>query len=720
MRRQFISADFDWTRLRDRRGPRTVDPRRRMQLVGLFFTVLLAAVLVRALVLEATQGEAFRAEAAEPLRRSVPVEGVRGRLLARDGTVLAYDRRTAALAVHYRYLEDPPNPRWLRVQARRRLPSADRGDPDRLAAAELEFRAELDDLAARLAELAGISGAEWSARTAAIQARVERIAAEVNRRRRDHAVEEPPGDPEASPGSLPARIRAAIVETLRGAMDESPLGPVTIAEEVDYHVVVVDLPLAAVAEIETHPRRYGGARIVYGTRRTYPAGPTAAHVLGYLGAAGPEDLLSGEYRGDARIGRAGVERRYEPLLRGRPGVAVEVRDRSGRLVDAYRREEPGVGSDLVLTLVPPLQQTAERLLDDAAARRRLAEGTVPEPAGAAAVVLDAQSGAVLAAASAPRFDPNAFEGNRLAEVAAALADPARPLFDRTVQMALPPGSVFKTLAAVALLESAALDPAAIHECRGYLHRPDRMRCAVFTRFGHGHGPVDLFDALCESCNVYFFHHAAALSDGALRRWAERFGFGHPTGIDLAGEAAGTLPPGPLSEGSSGAALAELRLAAVGQGPVTASPLQVARMMAAIANGGRLVTPHVVTGVGLPERSDSTSDEDLLAVPPPAPIAALDEATLTAVREGLLRVVADPRGTAHGTVHLEGLAIAGKTGTAETGGDLADHAWFAGYAPAERPRYVVVVVIEHGGDGATAAGPVARRLFEQLRHMGLLR
>ena len=176
-------------------------------------------------------------------------------------------------------------------------------------------------------------------------------------------------------------------------------------------------------------------------------------------------------------------------------------------------------------------------------RRHPQAGTRP---GGAVVVIDVRDGEILAAASAPRFDPAAFIGDDSSRREALLADPAHPLFHRAIQMALPPGSVFKTVTAVALLESAGLDPAATFYCQGYLKQPERQRCAVYVRHGTGHGDVTLAEALAESCNVYFFHHAEKLPPQSLVDWARRLGFGRPTGVDLPGEARGIVPtPDPI-------------------------------------------------------------------------------------------------------------------------------------------------------------------------------
>ncbi len=721
---------FDWHQfhLDEATIPAVVDSRRRLRICLGGFLLLLLVVFGRAVQLEVSQGAAFRTEATRPLERERSLPGVRGRILARDGTVLACDKEILALAVHYRYLERPPNAGWLRRAARSRLSPVERRDPQRVAAEEARVQGERVELARRLAKLCGLSTEEWDGRARRVQARVERIAEGVNRRRlADGSVADTP--PQSPPGSFFGRAARLLSESLQASLDDPPLPQITVAEELDYHVMAEGVPLAMVAEIEGRPEQYPGVKIVQRTRRAYRCGHLAAHVLGHLGPIENDQLErsgNGGYQAEDFVGRMGLERQYESLLRGRRGVAVELTDHSGRILSSYRKREPGVGRDLVLTLDPQLQRAAESLLDSALERRKIRRPKA-EPAGGAIVVIDVRSGAVRAAASAPRFDPNLFVHGEANQLAALLSRPDHPLFDRTAKMAIPPGSVFKTLSAVALLETSAVEPDEAFFCQGYLHRPDRQRCAIYRRLGIGHGELTLCGALAQSCNVYFFHHGGRLGPEPLVDWARRFGFGRPTGVDLPDEAAGTVPtPAGTGdpEGHPGRT-GDAQLLAIGQGPLTATPLQVVRMMAAVANGGKLVTPHLVSRLGLSAekrgRSSSLSDQKKSCVPffPPQPIPGLRPETLQAVREGLRRAVSDPRGTAHGTVRLDSIAVAGKTGTAETGGGRGDHAWFAGYVPAEQPKLAFVVVLEHAGDGATAAGPVAKRLVLKMQLLGML-
>jgi penicillin-binding protein 2 len=721
-------SHLDWRDLTVRPSSPGPDVRLRLRLIWLGFVSLTAIVFVRVVQLELNHGDDYRSVAAAPLRRERALPGVRGRILARDGTVLAADEPRVALAVHYRYLETPPNKQWLRNQARPRLTQAERRDRLQLTRAEEEVLRERNELHRRLAEVSGLLFDDWAARLARIQRRVEAISDSVNRRRLERAV----GAGKGAPASGASSLESTIHGWLHGDEKQPGRAPavVTVAEELDYHVVVEGLPVELVAEIEGHPERYPGVRIELRRRRTYPQGSLAAHTIGHLGSPTRASPNPGVEEGNAApdadlsapAGVMGVERTYELRLRGAPGIEVELTDHGGRILSTNRRKEPTVGRDLVLTIDLPLQRAAEGLLDSAISRRLDSAAGSAEPGGAI-VVLNVHSGAVLASASSPRFSPRSFSDPGGVQAAALLADPSHPLFDRVCRMAIPPGSVFKALTAAALVQSG-VDPAAPYYCQGYLEQPDRLRCLIFTRFGTGHAEMNLADALAQSCNVYFFHAAAELGPAPLVDWGRRFGFGLRTGIDLPDEVAGRLATPGAEGGNRGGTTAQTQAMAIGQGTMLVTPLQVGRLMAAIANGGQLVTPHIASSFGLiaedgasDDAAPPSSDANLLEFPPPRPIDGLSPQALAAVRDGLERVVSEPQGTGYETVRFDAVPIAGKTGTAETGGDQDDHAWFAGYAPADAPRVAFAIVLEHAGSGSTAAGPIARRLVERMLQLG---
>ncbi len=710
---------FNWQEFHtdEHRERPVVDPRHRLRICLTVFAVALLIIFARSVQLEVTQGAGFRNEALRPTESKVVLRALRGRILARGGEVLAYDRPIQCVAVAFRWLQQPPDPRWLRATARARLPRADRRKAELLASANAEVVRERSELASRLAKLCGLSADEWKARTQRIQTRVERIAADANRRQAERAESAPrqslASDADDASGSWATWIRGLLIE-------DAPPPRIVVAEELSPHVVVADVPASVVEEIDTHAERYPGTTIVERLRRTYPAGALAAHVLGHLGPVDEKELanraasrtdeapetLAPSYLPDDLAGRMGVEQQYEAALHGRHGLAIQQSNRGRRTIASYCAKRPQPGRDISLTLDLALQRTAEELLRDASERRTTDSDR--ESAGGAIAVMEVRSGNMLALASNPAFDPNLFVGGETGELATLLSDKSHPLFDRVCRMAIPPGSAFKVLTAVALMESRTVRPKEPYFCQGYLHTPDQQRCEIFVRQGIGHGAVTLADALSVSCNVYFFHFAEQMGAGPLVDWAQRFGFARPTGIDLPGEASGTLPSAASLPGIEGHAwrTADTQSIAIGQGALTVTPLQMLRMIAAVANGGRLVTPHVEMGNS---RTFDTHNA----------ILGIHQDTFRAIRDGLQRVVADPQGTAHATVYLASTAIGGKTGTAETGDDRQSHAWFVGYAPAEDPKVAFVVVLEHAGDAATTAGPVAKRLVVRMEQLGLL-
>jgi penicillin-binding protein 2 len=713
-------SSLDWHELMAESAARADVPGTRRRLQMLLAAVALASglVLVRAVQLELSGGRDFRAVATRPITHTRSLPADRGRILARDGSVLAADSHTHALALHYRWLQQPPDPDWLRRQAMQPLNRRQRRDAALVRAREVELLSQRAELHRRLAQLCGLADDNWRARCERVERHVGELAQRVNERRQarhELAVQEAAAQAladSAAPLEWWQSLASALGELFA---PEAPAPParLVLAEEQDYHPLVEDLSAEAADEISAHPDDYPGVRIVELGRRQYPSGSLAAHVVGHLGAT---DVAPSQGLPTARamIGRMGIERQFDALLSGTPGVEVEQLDHRDKSLGVQDRRSPIVGRDVQLTIDASLQRWAEGLLDGVCRAR--SAGAEPAASGGAVMVMDVSNGELLVAACAPRFDPGWFASGDATALARLFASLHDPLVDRVAKMAIPPGSVFKTLTAIALVESHACDPEEEFHCQGYLHEPDRQRCMIYRQQGIGHGAVTLATALAESCNVYFLHHASELGPEPLIACAKRFGFGRVSGVDLPDEAAGSLPrssPGdPRSQ-----RLAIAQALAIGQGTLTVTPLQVARMMAAVANGGRLLRPKIVLGdlsadgpgFASPKPDGSSSDASGEAI-------HVSQQTLRAVREGLRRTVADPQGTAYSTARLNSVAIAGKTGTAQTAG--ADHAWFAGYAPADEPRVVVVVVLEHGGH-AVGAARIARDLVVRLHRQGYL-
>lgn len=694
-----LSPIDDWRELTpvrsDDRG--SANPRRRLRLLLAVYGAALLVVLGRALQLELQGGAEFRRIANAPIEKPVILEAERGRILARDGTVLAADHQARALAVHYRYLQAEPDERWLRRQVRSRLTRAERRDAARVDQMQRTVRGEIEALHQRLAAMCRLSDEQWRRRLSRIEQRVEQMAESVNRARERNFVEQTATVPATSDGGA-----WSVLTGLFAPPEKLPPAEITVAEQAAFHRIVTNVPAEVARAIESDPAAFPGVQIVTYIRRDYPQAMLAANLLGHvgLGSSAQATLVAVEptTASPQVAGLAGIEGAYDQHLTGTTGLARRFVDRRGELVDTRIERRAVAGRDLVLSLDPALQQFAEQLLDRWAERRQTADHPSPE-SGGAAVVMNVHTGDVLAAAAYPRFDPNWFATGD-PRVEAVLTDRSKPLFDRATRMAIPPGSVFKPLTALALLEHGVVRPAETFACQGYLESPDRMRCQLFRQHGIGHGDVDLAGALAQSCNVYFFHHVTGLGPERLVGWAERLGFGGK---------AGRLPRADEVNSQD-----ELQSLSIGQGTLTATPLQVIGLYAAIANGGYRVTPRLVLDAVDRQSPGSTGRP---AISEARRIAGLDERTIAAVHEGLCRVVEDPSGTAFATVRIADFPIAGKTGTAENGGGLPDHAWFAGYAPAGAPQLVVVVALEHGGSGSTAAGSLARHLFERLRQLG---
>lgn len=760
-----------------------VDPQRRIAVCLLGYSTLLLVFWIVLVVQQRVWGEAYRAEAARPQRRVESVVAPRGRIYSADGQLMADHRQSVALAVHYRFFEEPPDRGWLRRQARGRVDRRHRSDPARLEQAEREFLQWREAQAARLAELCGLSPEAWKQRTAAIQSRVERMADRVQQRSSRRSAQAGAETPASEPSF--AGFLSGIVDAVRsaGVLTDGP--PIVVAEQRQHHVVVDDLPGEAAEAIRREFGSVPSIRLIERTKRFYPQGAAASHLIGYLGATGPEQISElnerwkqafegrsardgngqsawdagggvtsdslgsafddeeamalkdqAEYQAEDWAGAAGIERQYEVELRGRRGRRMIYPAASGRVLAAFDAPAPTAGRDLVLTVDLRLQRQAENLLDAALQRAEVFETSAPR--GGAIVVLDVATGGVVAAASSPRYDPNVFLSADRAGAARLLADPSRPLFDRAVQMALPPGSAFKVVSAIALLHYRGFDPTRPFVCRGYLEQADRQRCELFVRSGRGHGAMTLSDALTESCNVFFFHHVGAMGADDLLQWAHRLGLGGRTGIDLPAEGTGFVAKSVVAARGDSEAISQSETwnLAVGQGALTATPLQMAVVMAAVANGGRRVQPHLLAGEmlttdGGPDSPSSSKAHNLAAgrrpigraplwtAPLPSPIEGIQPEALEVLRQGLHRAVADESGTAHATVFCELVEIAGKTGTAESTPGRPSHAWFVGYVPADRPRFAFSVAIEHGGSGAVAAGPVAKQLVMALHRLGML-
>jgi len=460
----------------------------------------------------------------------------------------------------------------------------------------------------------------------------------------------------------------------------NPSTPVPVAVGIDKEKAI------AVAEQELD---LPGVAVRLNAKRFYPSAEATAHLLGYLGEIDRERitrLKSYGYDLKDKVGMSGLEETLDIFLRGeRGGEQIEV-DSLGRKVRLIGYRPSSFGKDVETTIDLELQQ--------------LAYAAMGQHNGAF-VVMDVASGEVLVLCSKPSYDPNVFiDRSDMNRLSAYLTSSEAPFMDRAISGQFPPGSVFKVVTAAAALKARRFPVAMTYVCRGRLKVGDR-----YFKCWSEHGEQDFFQAMGHSCDTYFYHLGFHASADGMTRMAHQFGLGRKTGIELGQEAAGFVPSRvwknlTLFENWYDGDTANF---AIGQGFVLVTPLQLARLMAAVANGGLLPSPHVTKTIG---------GEPVVGRP--AERVDFPAEDLTMVRQALRYPVSLPDGTAH-SLDIEGLDICAKTGTAQVGGGVS-HAWVAGFFPADSPRYAFCVFLEHG-ESSHEACAVARVVFEEGQKRG---
>ncbi len=457
-----------------------------------------------------------------------------------------------------------------------------------------------------------------------------------------------------------------------------------------------DASLDELAKVEARREWFPSVEIEEVTRRNYAEGAAVAHVLGYVAEVSEKQLSDQGKRGELErgdiVGKTGIEQKFDQTLRGRRGWKFVTVNNLGRpFGDSETGRDPTDGTALQVTLDGRLQRT-------------LYEAFAGETG--AGVFMNPWTGEVLALVSAPAYDPNVFAGGIDAASWQSLEkDPRKPMNPRPIANFYAPGSTFKVVMAVAGLESGVISPSTTMYCGGsavFYGRP-----FLCWKKG-GHGTVDLRAALTHSCNVYFYNVGQRAGIDAIAKWGDLLNLGRPTGIDLPGEKSGTLPsPAWKAKRYAGTGNAkwfagETISVAIGQGLVSATPLQMATMISGIATGA-VPYPHVLQRNGRPPRK-----------------LPVHRGTLEAIRLALADVVEEGTGQ---KAQLGLIRVAGKTGTAQVFKHSAgidadkldkaerDHAWFVGFAPAEKPEIAFAVMVEHGGHGGTTAAPIVRQVLE---------
>jgi penicillin-binding protein 2 len=486
--------------------------------------------------------------------------------------------------------------------------------------------------------------------------------------------------------------------------------PITIRDNLSWEEV---------ARIAVNAQDLPGVTIDSGSSRYYPYGPELAHLVGYVAPPAESDLTGDPLLElpDFRIGRNGVERVYDLAMRGKAGTTQLEVNATGRPIRELARVEGEPGLDIALTIDLQLQRKLNALM--------------AQQESGAAVLLDVHSGEILALSSTPSYDPNEFSKGIPANLWRQLiSDNRHPLNNKAVSGAFAPGSTFKMMTAIAALEAGTITPEQRVGCRGHVELGDaKFHC---WKKG-GHGPVDLVDGIKYSCDVYFYELARRTGIDKIAEVAKRFGLGQIVGIDLPNEKSGLIPTRAWKRATFGAAWAqgESLVNGIGQGYITATPLQLAVMTARLVNGGYAVQPRLtrdlISGRVAAERPVQTW-----------PQVGVQPQIVNLVLRGTRAVVNDPRGTAFKARIIDKqnpqFAMGGKTGTAQVRRITEeerrvglrkleqvpwrerDHALFVAYAPVDDPKYAVAVVVEHGGGGSTVAAPIARDIL----HATLLR
>lgn len=449
-----------------------------------------------------------------------------------------------------------------------------------------------------------------------------------------------------------------------------------------------------VAFIEARLSDYPGLIIEAEETRHYLYGSVGSHLIGYLGMLNPQQASQKDYSGVPRhafIGQWGIEKMYDSVLRGEPGRRIIEVDALGRRLSLFKEIPPTKGQDIYLSIDLDLQQAAEEAFGSKVG---------------AMVAIKPATGEVLALVSHPSFDPNLFSrGIDYAHWVKLRENKSYPLLNRALQSHYPPGSTFKIVTALAALETGSVKPTDSNLCTGVISK-GRWKFRCWRRGGHGR--LDMKNSLIESCDVYFYNTGQKTGIDNIALYARKLGLGASTGLGLITEKAGLVPDTEWKKRTRGKPWypGETYNASIGQGFLLTTPIQLAQMMATVANGGKRYSLRL-----------TRTDE------PPTPYESLelDEENVRFIKRALRGVVTAPRGTGR-AANSRYVQVAGKTGTAQVVSQkgvqetdipvhLRDHAWFVAFAPVEEPEIALAVFVEHGGHGGAAAAPIARKAIE---------
>lgn len=493
--------------------------------------------------------------------------------------------------------------------------------------------------------------------------------------------------------------------------------------------IATDVNEEIVAQISERNSEFPGISISTDSIRTYNSGSLAAHVIGYTRTISEEEYKQKKdrYDMDDIIGKTGIEYLFEDYLKGKDGEKQVDMAVDGTITGEYITQNAVSGSDIVLTIDSNLQKVMETSLENCINKIKTGGfGQTYDAKGGAAVVMNVNTGEVLAAASYPTYEPQWFVGTLDTDKWNYMNDSqTHPLLNKTIQAAYEPGSTFKMITAIAGLETGAItSKEKINDTGIYKKYGEEWKCWYYTSYHRGHGYVNVTQALQHSCNYFFYETADRMGIDAITRYALHFGLGKKTGIELPSESAGTVASketkAKLKNGEAWYP-GDTIISAIGQGDNNFTPMQIAKYISSIANGGNIVKPTIIKTILNSDGTEVSKEEiekytnEKLGIQNEDDGITINQENINIAKEGMRMATSETGGTAYSVFKNFSVEVAGKTGSAEAGKDANQNdivnAWFVCFAPFENPEVAVVVMIENGGHGNYAA-EIARDVLTQ--------
>ena len=485
-----------------------------------------------------------------------------------------------------------------------------------------------------------------------------------------------------------------------------------------------NVPREVVAQISEKNEDYPGITITTDSERKYNYGSLASHILGYIGRITQSELENSEqgtYENDDYVGKTGIESLFENYLKGTDGIEEIEMSVDGTVTGSTVTKDAIQGSSVVLTIDSKLQEVAEKALKNNIEKIRNGGFSKRYDAdGGSVVVLNVNSGEVLAMASCPDYDPNVWVGGISQDDYNQIKE-NNALFNKSISGSYAPGSIYKMATAIAGLESGAVTRTEkINDTGVYYYGGQAWKCWYYTDYHRGHGYLNVAGAIQHSCNYFFYETARRMGIDTLDKYASYFGLGTKTGIELPSETSGTLASKEEKKDWVGG---DVLNAAIGQGDNSFSPLQIAKYIAMVANGGNKINPTIIKTIMNADGTEESSSQIRKFVNKKLGLSddkgedvKISKENINAVLSGMESVTSDEGGTAYSVFKNFNIKVGGKTGSAETTGNKVN-AWFAGFAPYDDPEICVVVMVENGGHGFYTA-EVAKKIIEEYFGMNI--